>query len=200
VRCDVCLGNHWTDSHLKLEQTFERYERWGIGWGTQISLALDGEHGAPSPSDLPKSANAAEPGHVGTGAIVSEDGGGILLPDHLRIGRCTIGGIGWDAESLPGAAILRLWKKDVAGGFTFMLSCDRLLGGGDLVPRKAIWRSWFDRFGRCEIQPYDVSLGASHYISKYLTKSPEHWDLRRPSVVTPGKRKHLNLPPEPRPT
>ena len=129
MRCDRCFGNHSTDTHRKLEQTFQRYEQWGIGWGTQTSWALGGEPGARSRSDPPNAANAHEPGHVGTDPIVSDDGVGILLPDHLRIGRCTIGAIGWDAGNLPGAAILRLWKKDVAGGFTFMLSCDRLLKG-----------------------------------------------------------------------
>lgn len=129
MRCDRCLGNHFTESHQKLERTYERYERWGIGLGIQTSLALGGEPGAPSPSAPPSDANAAEPGHVGTAVIESEDGVGILLPDHLRIGRCIIGGIGWTGANLPGAAILRLWSVDAAGGFTFMLSSDRLLKG-----------------------------------------------------------------------
>ena len=49
---------------------------------------------------------------------------------------------------------------------------------GNRIPRKALWQSWFRRYGRAQILPYDAELGAAHYVSKYLTKAPEHWDLR----------------------
>ena len=53
-----------------------------------------------------------------------------------------------------------------------------LLGLGDgSVTRKSLWRSWFTRYGRCQLQRFDPALGATHYITKYLTKSPEHWDI-----------------------
>ena len=45
------------------------------------------------------------------------------------------------------------------------------------VTRKSLWRSWFKRFGRCSILPYDVELGASHYVTKYLVKAPDLWDV-----------------------
>ena len=54
-------------------------------------------------------------------------------------------------------------------------------GRGSGIPRRALWRSWFDRYGRCSILPYDAKLGAVHYLTKYLVKAPELWDLRPPS-------------------
>lgn len=106
MRCGRCLGAHHTDSHDTLERTFQRYENWGIGSEIQTESDSAGAPGAPSPS------------------VISS-----AQPDLLRIVRCSIGGVGWEAENLPGSAILRLWRRDVAGGFTFMLSCDRLLQG-----------------------------------------------------------------------
>lgn len=53
------------------------------------------------------------------------------------------------------------------------------------VPRLATWRSWFHRFGRCEILPYGFDRrgepvsGAEFYLTKYLTKAPLTWDLDR---------------------
>lgn len=106
MRCGRCLGGHDTASHEKMEQTFERYENWGIGSAILPDLGLDGERGA-----LSRSVTNLAP------------------PDRLRIVRCTIGTDGWDAANLPGSGILRLWRKDPAGGCTFMLSCDRLMDG-----------------------------------------------------------------------
>lgn len=106
VRCDRCLGRHDTNSHDLLERTYQRFERWGIGLEIPKDSASPGAPGAPSPSEI-----------------------SLVPPDLLRIVRCSIGGVGWEAENSPGPAILRLWKQDAAGGFTFMLSCDRLLDG-----------------------------------------------------------------------
>lgn len=49
------------------------------------------------------------------------------------------------------------------------------LGGG--VPRSAVWRSWFERFGRASITSFDPDRGATYYVAKYLTKAPLHWDI-----------------------
>jgi len=106
VRCDRCLGRHDTNSHDLLERTFQRFEKWGIGLEIPNDSDSLGEHGAPSPSEISS-----------------------VQPDLLRIVRCSIGGVGWEAENSPGPAILRQWKQDAAGGFTFMLSFDRLMDG-----------------------------------------------------------------------
>jgi len=53
-----------------------------------------------------------------------------------------------------------------------------LLGGeGGTINRRALWRSWFQRFGICQLLPFVEAKGATHYITKYLTKSPEHWQI-----------------------
>ena len=42
------------------------------------------------------------------------------------------------------------------------------------VPRSAVWRSWFTRYGRTQLKPHDPARGmdATFYICKYLTKAP----------------------------
>lgn len=47
------------------------------------------------------------------------------------------------------------------------------------LPRSAVWRAWFKRYGRAELKPYDLTRGmdAAYYISKYLTKAPLHWNI-----------------------
>jgi len=44
-------------------------------------------------------------------------------------------------------------------------------------PRKAAWRSWFNRYGRCQIREYVAEKGARYYVTKYLVKAPELWDI-----------------------
>lgn len=48
---------------------------------------------------------------------------------------------------------------------------------GKGIPRKALWRSWFRRFGRCQLRPYEPERGCEWYLCKYLTKAPLHWDV-----------------------
>ncbi len=38
---------------------------------------------------------------------------------------------------------------------------------------------WRKRYGRAQVRTYDPELGAAYYCSKYLTKSPLHWDVGR---------------------
>lgn len=51
---------------------------------------------------------------------------------------------------------------------------------GSLAPitsRRALWRWWFERYGRCELRGYDPEQGAAVYVSKYVTKELAHYDL-----------------------
>lgn len=43
--------------------------------------------------------------------------------------------------------------------------------------RKDLWRSWFERYGRNRVLPYDRERGAAYYIAKYITKEPLGWDV-----------------------
>lgn len=56
----------------------------------------------------------------------------------------------------------------------------RINPGPMAAPRDALYHGWRNRFGRCRIRAYDPELGASHYVAKYLTKAPLHWDLGGP--------------------
>lgn len=104
--CGRCHGRHETASHERLEKAFRDYECWEIGSEIPRYSASDGPPGEPSP--LERSSGQ---------------------PDLLRIVRCTIGTPGWETGSSGVSGILRLWKKDGAGGFTFMLSSDALTDG-----------------------------------------------------------------------
>ncbi len=63
--------------------------------------------------------------------------------------------------------------------------------GSPRVPRKALWRSWFKRFGRARLQPVDPARGlnAAYYVAKYVTKAPDLWDLSGPWL--PGTDIHV---------
>ena len=45
-----------------------------------------------------------------------------------------------------------------------------LMGGLQGVRRDKWWLWWYTRYGACRIEPYDCKLGASHYVTKYVTK------------------------------
>lgn len=66
-------------------------------------------------------------------------------------------------------------EKGSAGGRVHLHGLFGPLGSG--VPRKAAWRSWFDRYGRAQILPFDPTLGAPYYVAKYVSKEPLHWDI-----------------------
>lgn len=81
----------------------------------------------------------------------------------------------WRSSTCRRAACFAAVETGSQGGRAHIHALMRL----ENLPRSAAWRSWFRRFGRAELQPYDPSRGldASLYISKYLTKAPEHWDI-----------------------
>lgn len=43
---------------------------------------------------------------------------------------------------------------------------------------EAIWRDWFDRHGRAHVDEFDQEKGATHYVSKYVSKSLSDYDLQ----------------------
>lgn len=108
--CRVCgSGNHGTHSHTRLEETYERYEPWEIGSRlVQEELLLEGNGGVGAPIRLERSSGP---------------------PDQVRIVRSSISGAGFSDSPVVGAAVLRLWREDGAGGFTFMLSSDQMTAG-----------------------------------------------------------------------
>jgi len=78
------------------------------------------------------------------------------------------------------------------------------LPDGTTPARKSLWRSWFTRYGRCRVLPYNPRLGATHYVAKYITKEPLGWDLGgtwTPVDVSPVQRDAsvVNRPPTPPP-
>ncbi len=85
------------------------------------------------------------------------------------------------SRELAGCGYFAAVEKGSGGRVHLHALLRQAYGRGDSIPRKALWRSWFNRYGRCQILPYDAELGAVHYITKYLIKSPELWDLRSPS-------------------
>lgn len=95
--CQWCRSrNHTTQAHSLLEQMQTDGRQWLNGLRVTTS---PGRAGAPSHSvkDLVK-------------------------PDLLRLVPFTIGSSGWEANSLGGAATLRLWKRGPSEEVTFMLS------------------------------------------------------------------------------
>lgn len=108
--CRVCGSvNHRTHSHSKLEETYRRYEPWEIGSRMeQGELRPADGGGAGAPTHLAKSSGQ---------------------PDQVRIVHSRISGAGFSDSPVKGSAVLRLWRKDGSGGFTFMLSSDQLTDG-----------------------------------------------------------------------
>jgi hypothetical protein len=50
-------------------------------------------------------------------------------------------------------------------------------GEGIRALRSVAWKWWFDRYGRALILDYDPGKGASHYVTKYCTKTLADWDI-----------------------
>ena len=53
-----------------------------------------------------------------------------------------------------------------------------LMGNLEGVRRDKWWKWWFTRYGAGRIEPYDPTLGASHYITKYVTKRLAWYDIQ----------------------
>lgn len=45
------------------------------------------------------------------------------------------------------------------------------------LPSRLVWSTWFDRFGRATVAPYDKKRGAAGYVSKYVTKRLAFYDI-----------------------
>lgn len=82
---------------------------------------------------------------------------------------------GWRSRACRRAPCFAAVETGSQGGRSHVHALLRL----EEIPRSAAWRSWFKRYGRAQILPYDAAkgLGATFYISKYLTKAPLHWDI-----------------------
>jgi hypothetical protein len=53
-----------------------------------------------------------------------------------------------------------------------------LLGGLEpYTQRSALHRWWLKRYGRAQVLAFVPSLGAAHYVSKYVAKDLAHFDL-----------------------
>ncbi|MBA7554723.1 hypothetical protein ES705_47354 [subsurface metagenome] len=53
-----------------------------------------------------------------------------------------------------------------------------LMGNLGNVQRSIWWKWWFTRYGAARIEPYDPKLGASHYVTKYITKRFTWYDIK----------------------
>lgn len=126
---DCGSRNHGTSAHARLETAFRRFEPWGIGL-LETQEMLSGNPGEPSPFALPDETNGA-----GSSVPVG------LPPDQLRIVRSIISHDGLRDFPVEAPAISRLWRRDPAGGFTFMLSSDGVNDG----ERESLERLFGDR-------------------------------------------------------
>ena len=72
------------------------------------------------------------------------------------------------------------------GEFTHIHS---LMNGLDGLTYKQIWETWFNRFGRAQVEGYDVAKGASYYLTKYVVNEVCDWDLK----IDLKKSKELNF-------
>lgn len=53
------------------------------------------------------------------------------------------------------------------------------LGNKNEIIRKDWWKYWFDKYGRCRIEPFNKEYGAGYYLSKYIYKPDKlvDWDI-----------------------
>lgn len=52
------------------------------------------------------------------------------------------------------------------------------------VSRRETWRKWFERYGRCHIEPYNPGKNCGEYMTKYmLKKSAFAWDIFIPAQL-----------------
>jgi len=45
------------------------------------------------------------------------------------------------------------------------------------ISSRAIWQKAFNRFGRSHVDEFEAEKGASHYVSKYVSKQISDWDI-----------------------
>lgn len=63
-----------------------------------------------------------------------------------------------------------------------------LLGGLPGIYIKPWWNWWFTRYGRSKIERYDPKLKASHYVTKYTTKSMSWYDIHNLHILDINKK------------
>jgi hypothetical protein len=44
-------------------------------------------------------------------------------------------------------------------------------------PAQFLWHDWFERHGRAHIDRFDPKRGATHYVTKYVSKQLADYDL-----------------------
>lgn len=52
------------------------------------------------------------------------------------------------------------------------------------IMAQAVWQWWFDRYGRAHVDAFDQEKGATHYVSKYVTKEAADYDLHTDHTQT----------------
>lgn len=50
--------------------------------------------------------------------------------------------------------------------------------GGAVPSAKSIWNDWFSRHGRAHVDTFERGKGATHYVSKYVSKDLADYDLQ----------------------
>lgn len=66
---------------------------------------------------------------------------------------------------------------------------------GEAPDESLVWRGWYSRYGRAEVERYDPSKGASHYVAKYVAKEAEtDWDLITLDNLSPNDQLPWDLP------
>jgi len=89
----------------------------------------------------------------------------------------------WTAELRKDSPALGFFVGQERGRLQ-RLHLHALIGGlATHVRRTVAWKRWDRRHGFAQVQPYDPDRGASHYITKYVTKDFEGWDIH--AVGTP---------------
>lgn len=63
-----------------------------------------------------------------------------------------------------------------------------LLGGLPGIYILPWWKWWFTRYGRAKIERYDPKLKASHYVTKYTTKSMAWYDIHNVHILDTYKK------------
>jgi hypothetical protein len=79
-------------------------------------------------------------------------------------------------------------KFDVNKGFDYFVAYERhqtgyfhihgLIGGVSGITDSDMWEVWFKKYGRAKVVTYEPGKGATHYLTKYVTKELCGWDIK----------------------
>ena len=87
-------------------------------------------------------------------------------------------------------SFLRIVKKEFKckKGFDYFVADERhqtgllhmhaLANGMSGISDTDLWQIWSVKYGRARVQTYDVGKGATHYLTKYVTKELCWWDIK----------------------